>query len=116
MKDTGIASSKFPESIRPYLGGKRGRRRAKPQPPPVVPPADDSSDELGALTRSFESLVVDSEPEQHGGAIPLLHKAMDHAENGAHEQAFDLLNTARQLKAPRKKLKDVEDYLDSLRD
>ena len=54
--------------------------------------------------------------QQQGNGIGLLNQAMDHAEQGNHDEAWDALNEARQLRAPREKLKKVESYIASLRD
>ena len=124
LRQAGIASSKFPESVRPWLGGRRGRltrgaaRLAQSAAAAESQSSVDSSDdEVGTLAKSMEGLTVDSdEPQQHGSGIDILNEAMDHAELGDHDSAYDALHAARQLKVPREKLKSVERYLASLRD
>ena len=119
LRQRGVASSKFPESVRPLLGGRTGRRsRKKVQTssgsmmPSLVDPSSDGYDEA-----ADESLGGDDEDDDHQQqGSGLLHQAMDHAEHGYHDEAWDALNEARQLKVPREKLKKVEVYLASLRD
>ena len=124
LQQQGIASSKFPESIRPLLGGSSGRRvRKSPrrhafrlQSIPASSQPQSSDDEVDALAEDLDSnLTINSDnSDQHGSGF--LNLAMDHAENGNHDEAWDALNEARQLKVSRIKLKKVENYLSSLRD
>lgn len=125
LQQQGIASSKFPESIRPLLGGSSGRRVRKsprrqalrlPSIPASSQPQSSDDDEVDALAEDLDSnLTIDSDnSDQHGSGF--LNLAMDHAENGDHDEAWDALNEARQLNVSRSKLKKVENYLSTLRD
>jgi hypothetical protein len=134
LKQQGIASSKFPESIRPLLGGRTGRNRGHqsskstllrtPRALPTLPPTssrpqssddEDSVDELANNLGTYWNMES-SDGEQEGAGLDYLRCACDRAEEGNHDEAWDSLNKACQLRAPREKIKQVEEYLASLRD
>ena len=134
LKMQGIASSKFPESIRPLVGGRTDRSkgnqpskstilrtpRALPSIPPTSsrPQSSDDEDSVDELAQNLGSrwTMGGSDDEQEGSDLDYLRCTCDRAEEGDHDEAWDALNEARQLRAPRTKLKQVEQYLATLRD
>ena len=145
LRDNHIASSKFPESIRPLLGGSRGRKttrfRLSPKKSVVLRPGslnftpargakprqesvDEGDDDLSNLATTMGEQwslhdsdgTSDDDVEQSGSGIEYLKDASDHAIQGNHGEAWDALNEARQLRAPRDLIKAVEKYISSLRD
>ena len=109
LRERGIASSKFPESVRTLLGGLRGRKLPVDPSPERLTPAQDGGED----DSEFE--CSDDVNEQSGSGLDNLRAACDLAEQGEHDKAWDALNAARQLRAPRSKLKDVELYIDQFR-
>ena len=82
-------------------------------------PQSSDDDEVDALAQNLSaSWAIDSgnDDDQQQQGSGLLNQAMDHAEQGNHDEAWDALNEARQLGVSREKLKKVEGYLSSLRD
>ena len=59
---------------------------------------------------------LSSDDEQGGDGIGLLGEAMDLAERGDHEGAWDSLHSARQAKVSRPLMKKAEAYCSRLRD
>ena len=126
LRQQGVASSKFPAAVRPWLGGRTGRTKGQPagaksilRPPKMTLPQSSDDDEVDALAQNLSaSWAIDSgnDDDQQQQGSGLLNQAMDHAEQGNHDEAWDALNEARQLGVPREKLKKVEGYLSSLRD
>ena len=79
---------------------------------------------MDSLTESVRDMrlsspeVTSSEEDegQDGNGIDLLGRAMDLAERGRHDDAWDSLHFARQAKAPRRHIKKAEAYCAALRD
>ena len=65
---------------------------------------------------SSPEVTSDEDEGQEGDGIDLLGEAMDLAERGHHNKAWDSLNSARQVKAPRSLMKKAEAYCAQLRD
>jgi hypothetical protein len=138
LRQQGVASSKFPESVRPWLGGRTGRTKSQasgsrsvlrtPRRLPNIPleektssqpqSSDEEDDAVDALAQNLGAhwTMGGSDDQQQGSGIGLLNQAMIHAEQGNHDEAWDALNEARQLRAPREKVKEVEGYISYLRD
>ena len=94
LRQQGIASSKFPESIRPLLVGKTGRRSKKggsgstllslPQQTPQSSDQenDEEDDEVDAQAQNLGAHWTMGDRydyHQHGSGIGILNQAMDHA-------------------------------------
>ena len=105
LKEGGISSSKFPESVRNILGGKKGRKGR-------YLTADETLDET--FDETLYSDNSDSE-EQSGEGLEHLRNACDHVEAGNHNKAWSSLHKTRMLKVDCNKLKQVENYLDLFR-
>ena len=84
---------------------------------------DSNTNVVDSLTETVQDMRLSS-PEmssdedggQDGNGIDFLGKAMDLAERGHHDDAWDSLHFARQVKAPRPLIKKAEAYCSQLRD
>ena len=82
------------------------------------PQSSDDEDSVDELAQNLGSrwTMGGSNDEQEGSGLDYLRCTCDRAEEGDLDEAWDALNEARQLRAPRTKLKQVEQYLATLRD
>ena len=118
LQEGGIKSSIFTPTIIPLLGGKSSRaskaRSASVLSPrqlprlPIATSEDDDSDFSDDSSRENPLTIQTGEG--------LLRQAMDCAEDGEHDAAYDHLTRARRARAPRDLIKQTEGYLACLRD
>ena len=119
LREGGIKRSRFPPGVQLLLGG---RRRAQSEASVAETPRRRLPNVVDALTGGMSRAQLSSpelsseDEEQEGFGLDCLSKAMDLAEKGDHDGAWDSLHFARQARAPRPHLKKAEAYCSQLRD
>ena len=119
LQEGGIKSSIFTPTIIPLLGGKSSRA-SKQKSASVSSPRQLHRLPIAASEKDDDSDFSDDSDRENPLTIQtgegLLRQAMDCAEDGEHDAAYDHLTRARRARAPRDLIKQTEGYLAHLRD